>query len=151
MIRRISSRSLSKLSHEDLVRFALFCANQITQEYADIPEVIKCHEVIHNWLEDNTKIQECRDAFDGLVWRIDIHKHSLNPSPTPLIALAHAVSTTYLEYDEDYVVDSCVADIAEDVVRYSKYPTKTLKQQRQYFKELCYIDNILEDIILKGK
>jgi len=151
MIRRVSSKSLGKLSDKDLVRFALFCADQIIQEYADIPEVIKCREVIYNWLEDKATVDECTKAYDGLVWRIDIHKHSFNSSSTPLIALAHAISTIYYQYNKDYAVDSYVAYIAEDVVRYSKYPTKTFKQQKQYLNELLNLDSILEDIILKGK
>lgn len=148
MTKRISTKALSKLCHKDQVRFALFCADQVRHMYVHGPEAIRCREVLDNWLENKATLDECIDAVENL--RLSSNDMDYF-TPLPICTLIDAASISYREDDIDHINGYLAADVAEDAARLSKHPTKTIKQQRQYFNELLNLDNILEDIILKGK
>ena len=50
-IKRVNIKELELLSHRDMVRFALFCAEQVKEGWRDIPECVSAIETVKRWLE----------------------------------------------------------------------------------------------------
>ena len=67
-IKIVSEKELKLLSHKDIVRFALFCAEQVKDNWKDIPECVRAIETVERWLEGKASAEECRNtayAADG--------------------------------------------------------------------------------------
>jgi hypothetical protein len=141
---RITKEQLSELSHKDQVRFALFCAYQLKDQWVSPSGCMNALKVVEMWLEDKANIEECSKATK-IFWT-----YCHNEDMVVLYALAathFCVYTSYVSISENAMLASkfVISHIAPS-------PNSThfvIQEQRDYYNELRYIDNIFEDIVLK--
>ena len=130
----VCSKLLSKLSHKDQVRFALFCDYQVKNEWEKSIKVKKAIELVELWLEDKATTEDC-EVFLGRERNMDQYPYSIST------LTSYHLSAEYARGASDYVLAAFVYDYKRKDI---------IKAQRKYLNELLYVDDILEKIILKG-
>lgn len=145
---RINSHELSKLSHKDQVRFAMFCANQVRPKWVYLKELVTAFETVEMWLNNEITYKECQIIIQEAVdfWnegRVD----EVNQAPY------HALNcvTSHEKASAGYAVYASGAVYNSIDARFSYEERNVIVQQQiDYYTELRYVDEILEKIILKG-
>jgi len=132
-IKRVNIKELELLSHRDMVRFALFCAEQVKEGWRDIPECVSAIETVKRWLEGKATALECSEA-------------------------AYAASTTvYAGTSATYNTYNTAQAAASD--EYASYyacaaggfsSQLVIKEQWEYYEELLHFDDIAEKLLLGG-
>ena len=119
---------IAKLSHKDMVQFALFCAKQVIH-LIDIPEVHECIRVVELWLEGKASAEDCERAANAAA---DAAWHAAGAAR----AVAYAAYAAYAAY----------------YVAYHAARAGASKQEMmEYLYELVYINEIAEQVLLKGQ
>ena len=112
------------LSNKDVVRFALFCARQVEDDWKGIPECKAAIEVAERWLEGKATKEECKDA-----------------------AYAAYAAAAYAAYA--YAAANAAANAAFAAAAYAN-KEKTVGEQWEYYNELLHFDEIAEKALLGG-
>jgi len=137
-IKKVSDKELLLLPHKDIVRFALFCAEQVKEGWKGIPECFVAIETAERWLKGKASAEECRVAAHA----------------------AHATDATayYATYAAYYA-----ANAATNAASYASYAASSaaaaahtaaygnphlIDAQRNYYEELLYFDDIAEKLLL---
>jgi hypothetical protein len=133
---------LNELSHKDIVRFALFCVNQVEHKWTarNYDENTKVVKAVELWLKDEVVLYDISlyaantDRIDSIVqylaWTTIIHnskdKYDYINSPA---------------YYASRVAEIAILNLPDSVV---------YLEQIDYYNELRYIDDILEKIVLES-
>jgi hypothetical protein len=140
----ITGEELSELSHKDQVRFALFCAYQLKDNWLRKDYCEKAINVVELWLEDKATTEDCVRAISDFWPRA----HGVNT------CVLYAIATTHSNQYTSWVSTSDNASLAS---KFAIHLTLDLiakefviKDQRDYYIELRYIDEIFEDVVLEG-
>jgi len=122
----VSEEKLVLLSHKDCVRFALFCAEQVKEDWENIPECVRAIETTERWLEGKASAEECR-----------------NTAYAATNAAAHYATATATNAAD-------AAAYATYAAAYAAYDGKShlIKAQRNYYLELLHFDDIAEKLLL---
>jgi len=134
---------LELLSHKDIVRFALFCAEQVKEGWKGIPECVVAIETVERWLKGKAAEEECVNA-------------------------ASAASAANAAADVAYTAASAAASAAADVAYTAAYAavhaanaayaashaaagkSHLIDAQWNYYLELLHFDDIAEKALLGG-
>jgi len=123
-IKKVSDKELLLLPHKDIVRFALFCAEQVKEGWKGIPECVAAIETAERWLEGKAAEEECRVAADAA-------------------AAAYATSAAYTAYA------TSAANAAYATYYAAAYGNPHLiEAQWEYYNELLHFDDIAEKALL---
>ena len=118
----IERKELEKLSHEHQVRFALFCCYQVEYLWKGSTESVKAVETTEAWLRGEASAEECRLAADAAAANA-----------------AYAANAADAAYAAAYAAADA-ANAADEVKEI----------QMNYLYELLYIDEILEERMLRA-
>jgi hypothetical protein len=142
----LTKKQLSELSHKDQVRFALFCAYQVKNEWEKSLNCVNAIKITELWLENKVTSSECRSAASAAF---------SNPDKNIYTAayVAYAAAT-----DADADVAATYTGYAASTAAYARatYPTyatdkiKIIQAQIEYYNELKYINENFEKIVLEG-
>ena len=160
-IKIVSEKELKLLSHKDIVRFALFCAEQVKDNWKDIPECVRAIETVERWLEGKASAEECRNtayAADAhAVYTASAAAHAAHATD------AAAYYATYVATRAAYSANAAYAYAASSAAAYAAdyaaayaadyaaYGNPHLiDAQREYYNELLYFDDIAEKLLLGG-
>ena len=146
-IKKVSRKELELLSHRDCVRFAVFCVEQVKDNWKDIPECVSAIEVANRWLEGRATAEECEIAarFTYATTSVDYGTHTNNRSHSTTYATTYAAvyatnsicNTANSASDAAYAVHCVVAE------------NPWLAQaQWEYYLELLHFDDIAEKALL---
>ena len=126
----VSDKELELLSHKDIVRFAVFCAEQMRDSWENIPECVVAIETVERWLKGKAAAEECRNATHVA----DAARYA-----------AHYANTT--AYDAYYA--AYAAAYAAYVAAYATAgKSHLIEAQWEYYEELLYFDDIAEKLLL---
>jgi hypothetical protein len=133
---------LKELSHKDIVRFALFCVNQVkhkwtARNYDENTKVIKAVEL---WLEDEVVLYDI-SLYAANTDRID--------SIVQYLAWTTIIHNSKDKYDYINSPAYYASRVAE-IVSLNLPDSVAYLEQINYYNELRYIDDILEKIVLEG-
>ena len=163
-IKIVSEKELKLLSHKDIVRFALFCAEQVKDNWKDIPECVRAIETVERWLEGKASAEECRNtayAADAhAVYTASAAAHAAHAtdaaayyatyvatraaySANAAYAYAAAAAAAYAAH-----TDACATSDAYDYAAYGN--PHLIEAQREYYNELLHFDDIAEKLLLGG-
>ena len=135
-IKKVSDKELELLPHKDMVRFALFCAEQVKDSWKDIPECVVAIETAERWLEGKASAEECRVAT-----------HAAHA--TAAYAAAYATRTAYAAYATNAAYAyAYAAHAAAYVAAYAAKKPHLIKAQRNRYNELLHFDDIAEKLLL---
>jgi hypothetical protein len=143
----ITLSELQKLSHKDQVRFALFCAKSVSHlgSHHEIQLAIKTVEL---WLDNKATTEECRAAADAADYAA---AYAVYPAAYAAVAAAYAtVAANYAAADAAYAIGAAAnaviyaAGVAADA-------NDLLRQQREYYNNLRYVNENFEKIVLGYK
>jgi hypothetical protein len=142
-MRLLTTEQLSELSHKDQVRFALFCAYQVKNEWEKSLNCVNAIKTTELWLENKVTSSECRSAASAAF---------SNPDKDIYTAayVAYAAAT-----DADADVAATYTGYVASTVAYARatYATdkiKIIQAQIEYYNELKYINENFEKIVLEG-
>ena len=141
----VSKKELELLSHKDIVRFALFCAEQVKEGWKGIPECVVAIETVERWLKGKAAEEECVNAA-----------YAVSAAANAVYAAAYA---TYATYAAVYAAHAAYADAAHAAVHAANaayYATSAaadgkshlIEAQRNYYLELLHFDDIAEKLLL---
>ena len=142
----LTKKQLSELSHKDQVRFALFCAYQVKNEWEKSLNCVNAIKITELWLENKVTSSECRSAASAAF---------SNPSKD-IYTAAYAAYAASADADAD--VAAIYTGYAASTALYTRatYPTyatdkiKIIQAQIEYYNELKYINENFEKIVLEG-
>ena len=63
-MKQITETELKKLSHKDIVKFAVFCAYRVEERWNNTPECVEAIRMAELWLEDKATSKECEVAYN---------------------------------------------------------------------------------------
>jgi hypothetical protein len=156
-INLITKEQLSELSHKDQVRFALFCAYQVKNEWEKEPTFIKAIELVEMWLENKATIKECYDfarntnnIINNLLELKDQSHFIEENFYYSLLVADYAIYAAGCEGN-----NSTWANPARSAHNSGYYAyivdTTLVYAQITYYNELRYIDENFQRIVLEGE
>jgi hypothetical protein len=133
---------LNKLSHKDCVMFALFCARQVEDGWKDVKECREAIETVERWLEGKATEKECKIAADAAAYAAaDAAADAAYAAAATTGAYAAYAAAAYAAYAA-YAAAAYASDAYAD--------DDAIKEiQMNYLYELIYIDEILEERVLR--
>jgi len=149
----VSKKELELLSHKDIVRFALFCAEQVKEGWKGIPECVVAIETVERWLKGKAAAEECRNATHVA----DAARYAAHyANTTAYDAYYAAYAAAYAAYAASAASDA--SDAAYAAARAAHYATATyaakkshlIEAQWEYYLELLHFDDIAEKLLLGG-
>jgi hypothetical protein len=142
----LTTKQLSELSHKDQVRFALFCAYQVKNEWEKSLNCINAIKATELWLENKVTSSECHNAASTAFSNPNKNVYTAAYAAYAASADADAdVAATYTGY-----VASTAAYARATQPTYPDNKIKIIQDQIDYYNELRYIDENFEKIVLEG-
>ena len=138
-IKIVSKEELLLLPHKDIVRFALFCAEQVRDGWENIPECVNAINIVERWLEGKVTEEECWKATEEECWKA-----------------TNATNAAYATYAATNAADAAAyAYAAARAAHYANaaYAAKKshlIEAQWEYYLELLHFDDIAEKLLLGG-
>ena len=134
----VSDKELELLSHKDIVRFAVFCAEQMRDSWENIPECVVAIETVERWLKGKAAEEECVNAAYTA-------SAAANAAYTAAVA---AYSAAYADAAHAAVHATSAAYYATSAAADGK--SHLIEAQRNYYLELLHFDDIAEKLLLGG-
>jgi len=126
------------LSNKDVVRFALFCARQVEDDWKGIPECKAAIEVAERWLEGKATKEECKDAAYA-AYAAAAYAAAAYAAANAAANAAYAAVNTYAAANAANAANAADAN-----------KEKTVGEQWEYYNELLHFDEIAEKALLGG-
>ena len=124
----VSDKELELLSHKDIVRFAVFCAEQMRDSWENIPECVVAIETVERWLKGKAAEEECVNAASAA----SAANAAADVAYTAAYAAVHAANAAYAASHaaagKSHLIDA----------------------QWNYYLELLHFDDIAEKALLGG-
>jgi len=162
-IKIVSEKELKLLSHKDIVRFALFCAEQVKDNWKDIPECVAAIETAERWLEGKASAEECRNtayAADAhAVYTASAAAHAAHATDAAAYYATYVATRAAYSANAAYAYAAYAAAYAahtdayatSDAADYAAYGnTHLIEAQRNHYNELLHLDDIAEKLLLGG-
>ena len=136
----VSDKELELLSHKDIVRFAVFCAEQMRDSWENIPECVVAIETVERWLKGKAAEEECvnaaytASAAANAAYTAAVAAYSAAYADAAHAAAHAAVHAT----SAAYYATSAAADGKSHLI----------EAQRNYYLELLHFDDIAEKLLL---
>jgi hypothetical protein len=153
--KQITEELISKLSHKDQVRFALFCANQTREFWYGSHVYENTYKLIELWLEDKATIEECINASSACYEECNSHykpqtlTNAFIYAGRALLYAAQAVNETHFTDTHIKLVSSNAIMAFSFGFKHYADTNKVEQDQLNYYNELRYIDENFEKIVLK--
>jgi hypothetical protein len=145
-MKTITEEHLKKLSHKMQVYFALFCANQVKENWTNIPERTKAIRVIELWLEGKASSKECEVAAAASASAASASAAYAAYAANAAAYAANAASAAS--------ASAAYAAYAANAAAYAAYAAnaaakgKVIKGQWDYYNELLNFDKNFEKVVL---
>jgi len=155
----VRKKELLLLSQQDCVRFAIFCAEQVKEDWENIPECVNAINIVERWLEGKATEDECKVAAHAAYAAADAAADAYAASAAANAAYAasaaadaaaiaaysasHATYATYAAYAY-YAADAASTAYAADGNPHF------INAQWNYYNELLHFDDIAEKALLGG-
>ena len=161
----VRKKELLLLSQQDCVRFAIFCAEQVKEDWENIPECVNAINIVERWLEGKATEDECKVAAHAAY------------AARATYAAVHAANAAYAAANAAYAA-SAAADAAAYVASHAAYAYAAssayaayaayayyaadaastayaadgnphfINAQWNYYNELLHFDDIAEKLLL---
>jgi len=146
----VSDKELELLSHKDIVRFAVFCAEQMRDSWENIPECVVAIETVERWLKGKAAEEECVNAA-----------YTASAAANAAYAASAAANAAYTAAVAAY--SAAYADAAHAAAHAAVHATSAayyatsaaadgkshlIEAQRNYYLELLHFDDIAEKLLL---
>ena len=151
----VSKKELELLSHKDIVRFALFCAEQVKEGWKGIPECVVAIETVERWLKGKAAAEECVNAADAAASAAN----AAYTASATAFADAYAYYATYTAaiaaYSASHAARATYAAVHAANAAYAASHAAAGKShlidaQWNYYLELLHFDDIAEKALLGG-
>jgi len=154
----VRKKELLLLSQQDCVRFAIFCAEQVKEDWENIPECVNAINIVERWLEGKATEDECKVAAHAAYAAADAAADAYAASAAAnaayaasaaadaaasYSAYAYAASSAYAAYAY-YAADAASTAYAADGNPHF------INAQWNYYNELLHFDDIAEKALLGG-
>jgi hypothetical protein len=154
-MKTITEEHLKKLSHKMQVYFALFCANQVKENWTNIPECIEAIRVTELWLEGKASSKECKvaaAAAAAAAYAAAAAAAADAADAAAAYAAADAADAADAAADAADAADAA-ADAADAAAAYAYAAAyaakgKVIKGQWDYYNELLNFDKNFEKVVL---
>jgi len=152
----VRKKELLLLSQQDCVRFAIFCAEQVKEDWENIPECVNAINIVERWLEGKATEDECKVAAHAAYAAADAAADAYAASAAAnaayaasaaadaaasYSAYAYAASSAYAAYAY-YAADAASTAYAADGNPHF------INAQWNYYNELLHFDDIAEKLLL---
>ena len=142
----LSVEDLKLLSHKDIVRFALFCAEQVRDNWKNSKICVAGIEGVERWLEGKATAEECRNASIAVASAtrgITNAAYYANATADDAACGSVDYSATPSAVYSAWCASACVTSY---VVFYDQ--PQAVKEQWEYYEELLHFDDIAEKLLL---
>ena len=155
----VRKKELLLLSQQDCVRFAIFCAEQVKEDWENIPECVNAINIVERWLEGKATEDECKVAAHAAYAyaasaAANAAYAAANAAYAAAASSANAASSAYSAYA--YAASSAIAayayyaaDAASTAYAADGNP-HFINAQWNYYNELLHFDDIAEKALLGG-
>jgi len=145
--KKVSKEELELLSHKDIVRFALFCAEQMRDKWENIPECVNAINIVERWLEGKATEEECWKATNATNAAYATYAATNAADAAAYAYSAYSAYVAYVAYASAYA--AYAADAAVYVAAYaSAGKPHLIEAQWEYYNELLHFDDIAEKALL---
>ena len=159
ILEKVSEGELLLLSHQDCVRFALFCAEQVKEGWKGIPECVAAIETAERWLKGKATEEECWKAANAATTAAVRAARATYAADAVAYAVVHAArAVAYAAYAASHAVAyaayaanvAAANAVAYATIAYTAAYGKPhlIDAQRNYYEELLYFDDIAEKLLL---
>ena len=142
---------LELLSHKDIVRFALFCAEQVRDSWKGIPECVVAVETTERWLEGKASAEECRVATRAAYYACAATRAAnatTRAATRAAYAAYYAANAAYAASHAAYAYATSSAANAASYAAYANGKPSLIEAQWHYYQELLHFDDIAEKTLL---
>ena len=149
----VSKKELELLSHKDIVRFALFCAEQVKEGWKGIPECVVAIETVERWLKGKAAEEECVNA----AYTASAAANAAYAASAAAFADAYAYYATYTAaIAANSAANAAHATYAAVHAANAAYAAShayagkshLIEAQWEYYLELLHFDDIAEKLLL---
>jgi len=145
--KKVSEEELVLLSHKDMVRFALFCAEQVKEGWKGIPEYVAAVETAERWLKEKATEEECRVATRAAYYA-NAATRAANAATRAAYAAYYAANAAYAASHGAYANATSSAAYAAYYAAYANGKPHLIEAQWEYYLELLHFDDIAEKLLL---
>jgi len=142
----VSDKELELLSHKDIVRFAVFCAEQMRDSWENIPECVVAIETVERWLKGKAAEEECVNAAYTASAAANAAYAAAVAANAAYTAAVAAYSAAYADAAHAAVHATSAAYYATSAAADGK--SHLIEAQRNYYLELLHFDDIAEKLLL---
>jgi len=135
----VRKKELLLLSQQDCVRFAIFCAEQVKEDWENIPECVNAINIVERWLEGKATEEECWKATEEECWKAAYAASH---------AAAYAANAATYPASASAAYAASAAANAADYASASAGNPHLIEAQWNYYEELLHFDDIAEKLLL---
>jgi len=146
-IKKVSKEELLLLPHKDIVRFALFCAEQVRDGWENIPECVNAINIVERWLEGKATEEECWKATEEECWKAT-EEECWKAAYAASHAAAYAANAATYPASASAAYAASAAANAADYASASAGNPHLIEAQWNYYEELLHFDDIAEKLLL---
>ena len=146
-IKIVSKEELLLLPHKDIVRFALFCAEQVRDGWENIPECVNAINIVERWLEGKATEEECWKATEEECWKAT-EEECWKAAYAASHAAAYAANAATYPASASAAYAASAAANAADYASASAGNPHLIEAQWNYYEELLHFDDIAEKLLL---
>jgi hypothetical protein len=161
-LKLVSDKELLLLPHKDIVRFALFCAEQVRDSWKDIPECVAAIETVERWLKGKASAEECWKAANATNAAYAAYAANAAAANAAYYATSAAATSAAYAYASAasaaayYATSAAAANVAyayaADAAYVAAYASAgkphLIEAQRNHYNELLHFDDIAEKLLL---
>jgi hypothetical protein len=155
--KQITEELISKLSHKDQVRFALFCANQTREFWYGSNVYETTCKLVELWLEGKATIKECINASNACYGECNSYSNGNKTLTNDFVYAGRAILYAAQSVNETHYTNTHVELVSTNTImafsfgfKHTADTYKAEQDQLNYYNELRYIDENFEKIVLKG-
>jgi hypothetical protein len=148
----VTLKDLQELSDKEIVLWTLFCTNRVSHLWWRSDLAKACVYAVEGYINNRTSPETCNESARTLM--NSIHHMTLSPRYDYAIR-----SAAYVAYTAGHIIYSTNPYACNTAVTCANYAHSALnnkqrerfnKETWEYYNELNTINNIFEDIVLKG-
>ena len=158
----VRKKELLLLSQQDCVRFAIFCAEQVKEDWENIPECVNAINIVERWLEGKATEDECKVAAHAAYAAADAAADAYAADAAANAAYAASAAADAAAYVASHAAYAYAASSAYAAyAAYAYYAADAastayaadgnphfINAQWNYYNELLHFDDIAEKLLL---